>query len=414
MRVAVWQGFDHYWENDPHRLNQFGSAISTNGGERGEHGDVAFHSHMSIGRFPPDRCHTYTIVDEVGTPSTGFVDGRCSVRLCGRVGESAEAQGEAVTVALPRTGLSATAILRGFHIKTTNFRHGFHTRGFGFLLDEIAVREADGCSTISFVPRFFIFPDKSPDPSTDPERLMWRVLPFPDSVEPRTPPEFEYKITLYYRILYDDAAKIRFTPCRVRERARSGDYPSRYPRADLPAEIQGEPGGAFQTGTVGIRGFCWELRDWSRTRYQGRYLRKLKFIIDGMEYDPHTGKVTFDPEMFFSNYGVRDGRRDAEDERRRWLAFFRHREWPLSDRVRTFSRLLMGSYGFEAEYTLQATLIQLKAARETQPQLMYQPIASQGPGTRAVRSLLSAVRRRGRPRRARSRPREARRRVRQM
>ena len=102
MRVAVWQGFDPYWENDPHRLNQFGSAISTNGGERGEHGDVAFHSHMSIGRFPPDRCHTYTIVDEVGTPSTGFVDGRCSVRLCGRVGERAEAQGEAGYGAPPR------------------------------------------------------------------------------------------------------------------------------------------------------------------------------------------------------------------------------------------------------------------------------------------------------------------------
>ena len=53
-----------------------------------------------------------------------------------------------------------------------------------------------------------MFPDRSPDPSTDPDRLIWRAMPVPDWLEPRAPPTFEYRMTLYYRILYDDAQKL--------------------------------------------------------------------------------------------------------------------------------------------------------------------------------------------------------------
>ena len=70
MKTAVWQGFDHYWAMDPHRLNVFGSHIHAGEDAAGEH-NVIYHSRMSIGRFPPDECRTSTIVHEVPPVAEG-------------------------------------------------------------------------------------------------------------------------------------------------------------------------------------------------------------------------------------------------------------------------------------------------------------------------------------------------------
>jgi len=395
MKAAIWQGFDHFWENDPHRVNLFASCISAR-----PDANVTYQSGMSIGRFPPDICHAVTTVHQAGTPTTGFIDGEVTLDVSGAVGEGVERQGDPVTHVLPRPGLRATVLLRGFSVETINFPHGFHTRGFGFLIDRIRQQEAAGGTRISFVPSFFMFPDRSPDPSTDPDRLIWRAMPVPDWLEPRAPPTFEYRMTLYYRILYDDAQKLAFKPHRVVRTAKSHDYPVRYPGPDPRVEVQGVPGDEFNVATVGLQGFRFELCRWPHTRYQGRYLRKLKMMVEAFDYDPESGRATFMPGMLFTNYGVRGDRRTTGEQRRRWLAFVQQRGGPYADRLRALTRLLLGSFGFEAQYTLDVMLIQFRGGEADAPRRMHNVIRSRGPGTRAVRSILRAVKVRASRRRA--------------
>lgn len=395
MRTAVWQGFDHFWENDPHRVNLFASYISAQPDASQPGPTVAYHSRMSIGRFPADTCHTYALVQELGTPTMGFLDGEVALDVGGTVGEGVEKRAAAVTHTLPGHNLTATVVLRGFSLETANFRHGFHTRGFGFLADRIQQQNTQDGTRISFVPVFFMFPDRSPDPSTDPDRLFWRVMPFPDWMEPKSPTEFEYRMTLYYRIVYAASGDLAVRPVDIVRTAKSHDYPVRYPGPDSRVTVEGVPGGEFGAAALGLRGFRFELCRWPRTRYQGRYLRKLMMSIDAMDYDPETGRAAFDPKMLFTNYGVRGGRRTT-GERRRWLAFLTRRPLPHSDRVRALMRLLLGSYGFEAQYTLHPTLIQLRGGEAGMQQRMHNVVRSRGPGTKAVHSLLSAVRRRTR------------------
>src|SRR5690606_14740026 len=87
MKAAIWQGFDHFWENDPHRVNLFASCISA-----GPDANVTYQSGMSIGRFPPDICHAVTTVHQAGTPTTGFIDGEVTLDVSGTVGEGVERQ----------------------------------------------------------------------------------------------------------------------------------------------------------------------------------------------------------------------------------------------------------------------------------------------------------------------------------
>src|SRR5690606_40819083 len=78
MKAAIWQGFDHFCENDPHRVNLFASCISA-----GPDANVTYQSGMSIGRFPPDICHAVTTVHQAGTPTTGFIDGEVTLDVSG-------------------------------------------------------------------------------------------------------------------------------------------------------------------------------------------------------------------------------------------------------------------------------------------------------------------------------------------
>jgi hypothetical protein len=391
MRTAVWQGFDHYWALDPHRLNVFGSHIHAGEDAAGEH-NVVYHSRMSIGRFPPDECHTSTIVHEVGTPTTGMFDGAVTVEAAGMLGRPAEIAGERVCCTLPRPDLTAEVTLRGFDIETVNFRHGFHIRGFGFSIDDV---EHNDEGIVSFTPRFFISPAQSPDPATDPNRLIWMALPWPAAVEPRRPDDYVYRLTLYYRILYDEPGKMVARPQQIIKVARSHDYPVRMLPARPPAEASGIGGGEYDTATIALTGFRWELRNWPNTRFQGRYLRKLKFTVENLLYDPETGEMTYQPKMVFTNYGVRGRRQDRRERRRRWAVFLRSQAWPQSNRVRALSRLLRGSYGFLAQYTLHTSLLQFRGGHQSQPQTMQHVIRSERAGSRVAISLLRAIRIRG-------------------
>jgi hypothetical protein len=349
MSLFIWQGFDHYWQREPHRLNHFGSFIEQDGVD--SHAEFVYRSAMQIGRFPPDVCHAHSTVQWVDGADVQRIDGSVTATLEGWVGGRASFDGEPITLTLPDNQSEATVIMRGFELESI-FSHGFHTRGFGFSLSEMAQQG----KTFSFRPGCFVFPDRSPDPFTDRDRIYWRILPFPDSLEPQSPGEFAYTATLHYSVLTAEPGKACFTPhdlrlgpVRSREQGPSAEHIS-------PTwTLAGEPDGRYLSAVVGIQGFSWELLPWNKTRFDGRYLRKLECMIDKTEYDPASGVMTLVPQMSFNNFGGRQGR----EEVRKWIELLRTlRRSNSKGRVRALARSLRGSYGFDAHYELNVTMLQ--------------------------------------------------------
>jgi hypothetical protein len=351
MTVVIWQGFDHYWQLEPHRLNRFGSYIDLEASDADRTGQGNYISEMAIGRAPPDICHAHTMIDRAGTPTTRRIDGEVMLEASGQLGERTEVAGEVIRQPLPHKDVTATVIMRGFALRSANFPHGFQTRGFGFLLDEIEQGAENGDAYLSFRPRAFIFPDRSPDPFTDPDRFVWRIMPFPEGLEPRHPGNYTYQLTLYYSVIYDDAGCMALTPCDVESEVRSNVR-----QASKQATVTGATDDVYSTASLGIRGFRWELFDWPKTRYSGRYLRKLKFVIDGMLYEQTAGRMTFHPKMEFTNFGGRQGRERV----RWWLRLLRNRERSGPQRLRAAARALRGSAGFQGRFAMNTTLLQFQ------------------------------------------------------
>ncbi len=358
MKLVFWQGFDHYWQKESHRLNQHGSHIST-GGDSDSNLHLTFTGSMSIGRFPHDIGHLYSMIDIVDVPSGGQIEGEITFEVEGKLGELVEIRGEKIEVALPGS-TAAGVVLRGFDIEALNYPHGYHTRGFGFLLDEVKQTAGPDRTILSFVPVVFMFPAKSPDPFTDPDRLVWRVMPFPKNVEPKTPSEFKYRMTLYYAVITAAADQVKMTIPAGERRVTLEHYARRRSPRAAAFTLQGQGGGEYDGAALGVRGFRWELRDWERTLHNGRYLRKIACMIDGMSYDPDTGLVSYNARMDFSN-----GRRRQDRERR----FIGAR---IVRVVRRFSnvekeakrRTYRTSYGFHAVHSLYPVLFQFKDSTE--------------------------------------------------
>jgi hypothetical protein len=373
MSLFIWQGFDHYWQREPHRLNHFGSFIEQDGASGGP--ACVYRSAMQIGRFPPDVCHTYTVVQPVDSPALQRIDGNVTVTLKGRVGERVSVTGGRVSLRLPGVDLQATAIMRGFELDSA-FPHGFHTRGFGFSLVDM---EQQG-EVFSFRPACFIFPDRSPDPFTDRDRIYWRILPFPDSLEPQSPGEFEYTATLYYSVLFAQPGQACFTPHDISlGLVRSREQGPASKRVDPAWTLAGEPDGSYRSAAVGLRGFRWELLPWNKTRFDGRYLRKLECLIEGLDYDPSSGEMTVVPRMTFNNFGGRQGREQVRKWIRLLRALYRKNN---KGRLRAVTRSLRGSYGFDACYELNVTLLQFAGENHRPPRRLYNRIQKRG-GARA-------------------------------
>jgi hypothetical protein len=351
MSVIIWQGFDHYWQLEPHRLNRFGSYIDLETSDADRTGQGNYISEMAIGRAPPDICHAHTMIHRVGTSTTRRIDGEVTLEASGQLGERVEVAGDVIRHPLPGENVTATVVMRGFALHSTSFSHGFQTRGFGFLLDEIEQRAEDGSAYLSFRPRAFIHPDRSPDPFTDPDRFVWRIMPFPAELEPHNPGSYTYQMTLYYSVIYDAADCVALTSCDVDEEVRSNIR-----QVSEPVTIVGTTDDVYETASLGIRGFGWELLDWPRTRYNGRYLRRLKFIIDGMLYEQAAGRMSFHPKMAFTNFGGRQGRERV----RWWLRLLRNHERSRRQRFRAAARALRGSTGFHAKFTMNTTLLQFQ------------------------------------------------------
>jgi len=365
MSLYIWQGFDHYWQREPHRLNHFGSFIEQDGTSSGS--DFVYNSAMQIGRFPPDVCHAYSVVQRIDNSAIRRVDGSVTATLAGSVGEEVSFSGERISLELPGGGWEATVIMRGFELESV-FPHGFHTRGFGFSLSEV---ERQG-NVFSFVPGCFIFPDRSPDPFTNRDRFYWRILPFPDALEPESPTEFAYTATLHYSVLFAEPGEACFTqhdisvgPAQSREQIAASR------RIHPGWAFPGEPGGRYRSATAAIQGFSWELLPWGRTRYDGRYLRKLECMIDGVDYDPTTGVMAIVPRMAFNNFGGRQGREQV----RVWIRLLRSLPRKTSKgRLRAIARTLRGSYGFDACYDLTVAMLQFAGENPHSPSRVYNRI----------------------------------------
>ncbi|MBN1310729.1 MAG: hypothetical protein JXB30_04850 [Anaerolineae bacterium] len=364
MSIYIWQGFDHYWQREPHRLNKCGSYIDAD--VTGEHPLVHFVSMMQIGRFPPDTCHTHSVVHHAGNVSSRSIDGSSTLQVRGSLGEYVSAQGDRVTIDLPDDHLCATVVLRGFELESS-FPHGFHTRGFGFQIQDIR----QDTTAISFTPCCCIFPDRSPDPTTNPDCFVWKIIPFPPVLKPRTPNQFEYSMTLYYSVIFDQESKIGFSYDNV----SSGPIRSRHigpgaGRTITPCAFQGEPGNKYAGATVGIRGFKWELLPWDRTRYDGRYLRKIQFIFDGLDYDLATGRMTCVPKMEFNNFGGQHGREQVS----RLIRLLRSRRRSSKGFLRAVARSIRGIYGFNVRYEMNTTMLQFVDENSTPPSYLYNRI----------------------------------------
>ena len=364
MSVYIWQGFDHYWQRESHRLNKCGSYIKADA--TGDCSPICFVSMMQIGRFPPDICHAHSVVHHAGNASSCSIDGSSTLYVRGNLGKYTSTKGNRIAVDLPGEHSRGTVVLRGFEIESS-FPHGFHTRGFGFWISDIQETAAE----ISFIPCCYIFPDRSPDPSTNPDSLLWKILPFPSEFKPRTPEQFEYRMTLHYSVIFDQKSKINLSYSDI----SLGPIKSRYVgpgagRMISPCALQGQPGNAYGSATIGIRGFKWELLPWERTRYDGRYLRKIQFIFDGLDYDPASGLITTVPKIEFNNFGGRHGRERAS----KWFRILRTRRRNSKGFFRALTRSLRGIYGFNVKYEMNITMLQFVEKHSTPPSSLYNQI----------------------------------------
>lgn len=347
MRIPIWQGFDHYWQRESHRVNRFANYLTFDGPDpqgRGTH-----HSAMSIGSFPPDICHIHTMIHAIDLPDGGYINGHVSALAGNQLGQRAEVTGAPVSHTLVGEQ-TAAVILRGFEVHCFNFEHGFHTRGFGFLIQDVTQTVADGQTHVTFVPRFTMFAESSPDPFTDPDRLIWRVLPFPERMEPHSPASYAYRMTLHYSLIYAPAGRLNFMPSDPPVRLRYFKGAS-LAHARVRHEMAGQGGNQYQQATVGLGGFQWELlpRD---TRFDGRYLRELQVMLEEMSYEPESGYFSHTARMWFTNSGGR-GHGDTRQPFNFLRSFIQLQETPKKDR-----RPFRPNYSFEASFRLLPVLLQ--------------------------------------------------------
>ena len=87
MNFVVWQGFHHYWQREPHRLNRFGAYVDISATANPHLLTTYYTTTMQIGRFPPDVCHTHGLIHAVNTGSGARIDGVTTATVSGELGE---------------------------------------------------------------------------------------------------------------------------------------------------------------------------------------------------------------------------------------------------------------------------------------------------------------------------------------
>jgi hypothetical protein len=330
---VIWQGFDYGWRSNPHRVSRFGSHLDSfalQPNTRQVH--ARYLTSLGVGTIN-DTADARTTVASLVAPPLQFIHGFQTKTLVEEVGTPKSVADETVSIQLPPIagGAVATPLLRGFDVQCTNFSAGYHTRGFGIELDNI---QQVG-SVLNFRPRFFIHPERSPDPFSRP--------PAPNT----GPNEYEYQLVAYFTVVVAPLGQARFTPAPESTPTAiiSYDGPTES-RAEETCQILGQGGQAFHQAVVGVRAFSWQLGDHQGTVFDGRYLRQLQCFMGNQSYDPATGTASFVSHLWFTNQGTIP-------------------------------------YDFNAEHRLWATLIQTNAAQAPRFQTLNN-VVSTADGTDSV------------------------------
>lgn len=302
--TIIWNGFHHYWENTPHRLNRFGSYFRNI--EYARDDDVVFGERRSIfkvGQYNDEgtvRIKGQFVRSGVLGIHHGYVKEDC-LRVKGKVGQAASITCE-VSVDLRSIRFKrydqVTVVLRGFQITETSYESGYNTRGFAVRVIPVD-RNRD---TFEFDVYFKIHPEHAPD------RPLPSWFPLGDSCGKCD--TYSYEARVYYTLVGVKNESGNLVDAPEKGTNHFSQYvkmsPNKTPhsvsKATRTAVIYGEPD--FDHGIVAIQGIAWQLKDWKGTKKDGRYIRELKFDVANREYDWREGKASFTTNMYFSNSGL--------------------------------------------------------------------------------------------------------------
>jgi hypothetical protein len=294
---VIWQGFDYGWQGEPHRISRFDSHLDSFALQSDGKVHARYLTAFGVGNVD-DVGDAFTYVASVKAMPFHFIYGYTSQTLAAEQGTPTAVDGERVSVVLPEglgAGVVATPLLRGFGITSANFEPGFHTRGFGVELNDPRLEG----NSLSFVPRFFVHAEQSPDPLTQ-------------GIFSKAPQDYRYTMTANFTIVAAPASAAYITVAP----SPAPTVVARYQGPGTPQEVNalmlGQRDGAFSRAVIGVRGFRWQLKPWSPTNHDGRYLRRLQCFVSNHGYNPETGTATFIAHLWFTNQGAVPYGFDAE------------------------------------------------------------------------------------------------------
>lgn len=344
--TTIWQGFDHSWKKTSHRLNRFGSYV------RGVNFDSNYPDLGGI--VSGERRYIFKVGaynDEgtvkqrrryIKTSALRFYHDAVSSEdlvASGKLGELKRVS-HVVEVDLEELGFSAdsivTPILRGFQLKSESYDAGYNTRGFAIRLIPL---EKVG-SLYRFEARFFIHPEHAPD------RPLASWLPLGDDCGDCD--TYKYSAKVYYTLVVADAEDANFVEPQDGPTNEYSQYvkmspgkkPSLKSYEDREVKINGYSG--FEKGFVAIQGFHWHLRDWDKSKKDGRYIRQLQMHLGHQSYDRYSGDMTFTTNMYFSNQSMVPKGFDAKFMMWATLIQFNDPQYEASDSSWTSRKVSVG------------------------------------------------------------------------
>ena len=296
----LWQGFQHSWKNDPHRLRNLQSRYVSlaynfrpDSGESGLSGRLV--EEQRVGECA-DKLDFRTYKKGIKTGVAEFRDGSVAVTLTGKVDQCVE---RTFTETVSLEGLEkyskVTLFMRGFQLEEDAGGAGQHcypTRGFGLKVSR-AKRAGDSLE-------FDL-------------KVMLHPAPKPLNIAP-TPKSWRYRVQYDYTLVGGNDGEFSFTHGSKQYRGidvatNQGDCP-RVSAQKRQTTIEGEyrKGNVpYSNGVVVFRGFFVKVNartdglSGDQLKYRGRIVREVWALIHGQTYDPATRAATFTPEIYFSN-----------------------------------------------------------------------------------------------------------------
>lgn len=297
--TVLWHGFSYRWDKTAHRLNHLGSAFTAIELIKEDLSVAAdWHAWFKVGAYD-DTGYVGTRGQSVVSSVLKFhhrsVLNECLI-IQGRIGSAYERRCP-VVINTRSLGIDdehqVSVVLRGFNLEEMSYEAGFNTRGFSIRL--VPRGRQNGMYLFDVV--FKIHPEHAPD------RPMPSWLPLGDDCGDCD--QFSYQARIFYTIVSVDPANGLITDAkaygsnRIRQLVKKVKKHEMAPEEDRLICVDGETG--FEHALVALQGFGFELRDWSGTRKDGRYLRELTFDVSDAVYLRNHGDLDFITDMFFTN-----------------------------------------------------------------------------------------------------------------